>query len=348
MGSGLPRTTVMLRSPKRTTSPASSVVGLPGGQVAGDARADQHRAVGRAAVHHDQGAVGRRPGTGRGSWRATCPATAAAPGGAPAPRAALGAAADQGQALDQEGLAGVEGDPPARRRRGRPGGAADDRPVGRRRPRRRAGGAGRHRRAGGRAGRQRGATGRRSGGRVSCGPRGAPDGGRSARVPTRSPARSAGAVAGSAAARRRCRRQPHRGEVDDLARRVVGRPRRRSSATGPDVDDDAAAEVVVPAAALAAAVHHRGPGERGERRGRTSAARPAPRTRVRSSARPTPIGVPPSARTTRSPIAALPGEVPARPSTTANPSPTSSTTPSDQGDARPARRPRRRRAGSRA
>ncbi len=59
---------------------------------------------------------------------------------------------------------------------------------------------------------------------------------------------------------RGCRHQPHRGQVDDLTRSLLGDL--LDLGHGPHVDDDAVADQVVPAASLLTPVHHRGPGQR--------------------------------------------------------------------------------------
>ena len=209
---------------------------------------DQDRPVRRAAVHHHERAVGGQAGTGRASWRSTCPRRPGAPRAGPARRtAALGAPADQAQPLDDEALAGVEGRPA--RWYGAGGGLPGGRwsAPGRARPCDAAHGrclaAGRPRLGGptagvapGRGTRRRGhrGSGRRGAGRA----RGAGGG--------RAPEPAAGRGGGprlrgrrrrvARAARRpvpalgRAGIEPHRGEVDDVARR------RRPPRGGGDLD----------------------------------------------------------------------------------------------------------------
>ena len=127
--------------------------------------------------------------------------------------------------------------------------------------------------------------------------------------------------------------QAHRRQVDDVPRAAVGLV--GGLGFGPDVDHDRAGD---------AGRASRGAGApRSVTAVQASVASPIPNvgmvatpsTRPRSSARPTPIGVPVPKWTARSPSAALPGVVPLVPSATAKPSRQQATTPATSGDAGP-------------
>ena len=178
---------------------------------------------------------------------------------------------------DLELLAGVEGDlPPGRRRRDgrRPGLGALTRgtPVA----------------APSVAGRAASAP--APAGRDVC--RGVPDqrpaqplprrhGGRRRRLRGRSRRWALAAGRDPARRRRRGGHQPHRGEVHDLARRLL--LRLLDAGTGPDVDDHRPGAQVVPAAPPAGRVDHARSRRGRRRRSRGWAASPRPRIKVRSS-----------------------------------------------------------------
>ena len=181
------RTTVMLRSPKRTRSPDEQRGGLARRAARGRPRADQHRAVGRAAVHHDEDAVGRdlelgvclrdRHVLGRAAARGGAPARRVDPrgGGPPGPAPRPGSVSPVSKVTRQLADTDAGGRPVAPRidgpvglgGRGGAGGRGGRAPVhgaGWHAGRHAGGWAGRHRRAAGRrAGRQRDGRPRRRG-----------------------------------------------------------------------------------------------------------------------------------------------------------------------------------------